>query len=165
MKTNKYKADLSINEYRLDQEIIEQPQKFYNYAYLCGEAQNERDDAKDEYDIIKVEIESKLRESNEYSTEGAIKTATENHKKVKRARRKWIEARNKYNLLNKAEKAFEQRKSMLQTYVYHKSIGFDSDVKVSNRFHKERNSEFSSDIRSQLRSSKKMKKLKRRKKY
>lgn len=161
MKTNRYKADLSINEYYLDKEIIQQPQKYYEYAYKCAQAQNEKEDAKDKYDIIKIKVESKIRKSeNKPSTEGAIKTAAENNKKVQEARLKFIEARQKYNLLSKAEEAFKQRKSMLQTYVYYKSLNSESDIKVPSKYQKDMHRKFSNDIRSQLNLNKKKRRIK-----
>lgn len=156
-----YKANLKINEFDLNREILEQPQKFYDYSYLAAQAKNERDDAKDDLDIIKTEIEARIRQKKDkYPTEGAIKSAVDNHRKVKKQRLKWIEARRKYNLLEKAEKAFEQRRRMIETYVYYNVHNMNSNVRIPRQQQREIDSEISSDIKDQLRSSIKRRKRK-----
>lgn len=158
-KSNQYWADLSINKFKLNDELLHQPQLYYEYAYKTAQAKNDMDDAKDELDIKKSEIEATIRKEGKFTKEGEIKNAVEINRSLRSTREKYTEARRKYNLLGKAEKAFEQRKSMLQTYVYLQVHNISSDVKVPQSHQREMSNEFSNEIKNQLSSS-----LKRRKK-
>lgn len=151
---SKYKADLKIDPFDLNNEILRQPQLFYEYSFQCGIAENDRDDAKDELDIAKVEIELKIRQklidSDEKLTETHIKSKVENHPKIKRLKEKFNKARRAFNLLKKGEEAFRQRKSMLQTFVYRETNNMNSSVRTTQPFQREMHDEFSSNIRDSL---------------
>lgn len=151
---SKTKIDLKIDPFNIDQALLEQPQLYYEYSKQAAEAKNEKEDAKDNLDIVKIEIESKIRKRpKKYKTEGAIKNAVENHRDVLKAKKRFNKARKNASLLEKAEKAFKQRKSMLQTFVYYKIHNLNSNVKIPNQIQQEINDETSKDIKRQLRSS------------
>lgn len=150
---SKFKNDLRIDPYKIENALLEQPQLYYEYSKQSAMAKNDRDDAKDNLEIIKSEVEAEIRKSKKFKTEGAVKSAVENHRKVKRAKKTFINARRNASLLEKAEKAFEQRKSMLQTFVYYKIHNLNSNVKIPNQIQQEINDETSKDIKRQLRSS------------
>ena len=149
---SKFKADLRIDPFNLNNEILEQPQKYYEWSYATAEAENDRDDAKDELDIIKSEIDARIRKKfkDDNLKEGEIKSKVDNHNGVKRARDKYMSARRKYNLLKRTEEAFRQRKSMLQTFVYRETNNMNSSIKTPQPFQKEMHDEFSNKIASDL---------------
>jgi hypothetical protein len=157
MAKNRYRADLRINKHRLDDELLEQPQKYYDWSQAAAEAEVERDDAKDDYDLVLIDIEDDIRsnpdkyfDSDRNITEGAIKSALNSHRKVKRYRRKFTKARANFNLLKKAEKAFEQRKRMLEAYLYYRNKNMDGEVKVPINEQRRMSEDTRKDIESQL---------------
>lgn len=138
---SKYRANLKIDKKNIDNEILRQPQLYYEWALLASEAEVERDDAKEKYDIWLIEIEARIRmDPDKYfgedvnPTEGAIKSKLNNHPKIKRLRRKYHKRVKEYKLLLKAEKAFEQRKRMLELYLYHIHRMMEGDVRVPRRY-------------------------------
>lgn len=155
-KLNKYRADLSIDKNNIDEELLRQPQLFYEWAQALSEAEVNKDDAKDEYDLILIKIESKIRKNPkkyievEKITEGAIKSEVNNNILVKKARKKYQQCRKDFKLLLKAEKAFEQRKRMLEAYLYHIHRMMNSDVKVPRKYEKDYSERIRKDINSQL---------------
>jgi len=169
--STRYKADLRINEFDLNHELLKQPQKFYEYAYLAAQAKNDRDDLKDELDILENEIDAKVRSKpkkyiDDYDEdvplrEGAIKSIVKNHHKVKELRKQYMDARAKANLLDKAEKAFEQRKSMLNTYVYYATRNMNSNVRIPSEYQKEIDTENRKELKNELGVSFKLRRYKR----
>jgi len=154
---NKYKADLFINKYKIEDELLEQPQKYYEYSQAAAEAEVERDYAKDAFDIALIDVEAEIRgtpekffDEDKNITEGAIKSALNSHPKVKRKRKLFQRARKNYNLLKKAEKAFEQRKRMLEAYLYYISKDKNSEVRVPKKQQERFNKRTKRDIQSQL---------------
>ena len=134
---NKYRADLSIDKNNIDEEILKQAQLYYEWAQLSAEAEVEKDEAKEDYDIALIDIENQVRTKpeqyfadGESMTEGAIKTKVNAHPRIMRLRKRQHEALKAFKLLRKAEKAFEQRKSLLESYLYHYHRMLDSEIKV-----------------------------------
>lgn len=136
-----YKADLKINKYNIDNELLEQPQKYYQWAQLASEAEIERDNAKDDYDLSVALIENKIRNNpQDYFkskkstkgksdiTEGAIKNIIAIDPEVRKKYKKYCNARDNYKLICKAEKAFEQRRKMLESYIYYIINNLNSEV-------------------------------------
>ena len=155
MKDNQYNADLSINKYKIDKELLEQAQKYYDWAQAASIAEVEKDDAKDDYDLALIEIENKIRKDpkkyfEDRPTEGAIKAKIQSNPRVKEAYQKYRKARNRHKLISKAEKAFEQRKRMLESYLYHIHRGKESEVKVPREYEKQFNEDTRRSIRNQL---------------
>lgn len=159
---SKYKADLKIDPFDLNTEILQQPQKYYEWGYQCGLAEADRDDAKDDLDIIRGEIDAKARSKHKNAKEGFIKSQVDNHPKVIIARKKYIQARRNHTLLKRAEEAFRQRKTMIQTYVYRETNNMNSDVKVPRPYDKAMHEDFSDEIRNHLNEDMPIKKTKRR---
>lgn len=157
MKKNKYTADLSINKFKIDKELLEQSQRYYDWALMAAEAEIAMNDAKDDYDIVLAEVENKIRKNpEEYlhkkqnPTEGAIKSAIANNKKIQKYYQAFREARNVFKLVSKAEKAFEQRKRMLEMYLYHIHRNMESEVKVPREYEKQFNHETRRSIEKQI---------------
>ena len=149
MKTNS-RADLSINKYKIDKELLEQAQKYYDWAQLAAEAEVEKDKAKDAYDLIVIEVEKKIRKKGDKTTEGAIKSEVASNQRVKIALKRFNKARNNYKLIYKAEKAFEQRKRMLESYLYHIHREKNSEVRVPREYEKQFNRQTRKQIEEEL---------------
>lgn len=160
---NSYRADLSIDKHNIDEEILRQPQLYYHWSQLAAEAEVDRDEAKEAYDIALIDIENRVRTQphlffgeDESTTEGAIKTKVNSHRKIRKLRKKYHEAQRVYKLLRKAESAFEQRKRMIESYLYHYHKMIDSDVhvpKVPATYERRVNRETRESIKRQLRPS------------
>ena len=156
MNDNQFKKDLAINEHKLNQELLRQPQLYYDYAKLATQAKCDMEDAKDDLEIIKAKIDVKIRKDKEkydVSTEQSIKSAVEKHPKVVRFKEKYSKKRRVSLLLEKAEKALEQRKRMLQMYVYRSVNNMHSNVKIPREKDRELKKDISRNIRRSLKGS------------
>ena len=107
-----FKADISINKYDLVEELTNQPQLFYEWAKASAEASHEVTVLKDRIDILKSEIELRIRRNPtlfgllEKPTEAQIKAAVNTHKKVKRINKKYFDALRIESLLKKIDIRF-----------------------------------------------------------
>lgn len=150
-----YKADLKIDKKNIDDEILRQPQLYYEWAQLEAEAKINEETAKRDYDIVLADVEEKVRANPEKYfehnvTEGAIKNAVVTNRKVRRYRKKWDEARRHHKLIEKAEKAFEQRKRMIESYLYHIHKRMSSDVRVPRKVEERFNRDTRRRIQNQI---------------
>jgi hypothetical protein len=163
MSKNKYLADLSINKFKIDDEILKQAQLYYEWSIKAAEAEIEKDNAKDSLDLSIIEAERKIRKfpekyfGDKTPTELAIKNKVNNNKEVKAALAKYNRARDNYKLISKAEKAFEQRKRMIECYLFRINRGQNSEVKVPYEHRKKMQKEIQDEIKTDL-----LKTLKRR---
>jgi hypothetical protein len=136
---NKYEADLEIDKHNIDQELLRQPQLYYDWAKAEAKAEERKDAAKDKLDLVLVEVEDEIRSNPERfmehsATEGAIRAAVGKDRRVRRAKRKFRKAKSEWKILQKAEKAFEMRKRMLESYLYHIHKMMQGDVKVPRKY-------------------------------
>jgi hypothetical protein len=118
-----FSNDIAINKYKLDEELVQQPQKFYEWAkaeVIAGEKVSE---LKDDLEVIKAEMEIRIRRNPTLydlpnnPKEGLIKAAVLIQRKVKKASKRLIKAQRTHGLLKKAEKSFEHRKKSLEGLV------------------------------------------------
>ena len=118
-----FSDDIAINKYQLDEELVEQPQKFYEWAkaeVIAGEKVSE---LKDTLEVTKAEMEIRIRKNPTLydlpnnPKEALIKAAVLIQRKVKKASRRLIKAQRTHGLLKKAEKSFEHRKKSLEGLV------------------------------------------------
>jgi len=133
---NKYRQDLKINKHELDEELIEQPQRYMEYIELAAEAAAEKDDAADALEITKAIVEDLIRTDpekfglEEKPKEGAIKAAIIKHPRVQRANKRLRKARKTLRILEGAKSSFEQRKTMLSKLVDYRIAGFYSEPRI-----------------------------------
>lgn len=132
----KYDPRLSINENDIDREILQQAQLYFEWSYAAAEAENVRDNEKEVLEIILGKIESKIRNNlEEYfktdkATESAIKHKANNDVAVLKQRSIYNNARANAKLLKAAERAYEQRKSMIEAFIKRENQRFNSEVKI-----------------------------------
>jgi hypothetical protein len=146
MEENRFLNQLSIDEHDLDQELLKQPQLYYEWAKKATEAECDMKDAKDDLEIIKAKIDTRVRKNKEkykVTTEPSIKSFVETHKKVLTYKKRYIEKRRTALLLEKAERAFDQRKRMLEMYVYRSVHNMNSSVRIP----KEKSDEINKNLR------------------
>jgi hypothetical protein len=114
-----FKDEVDIDRYQLDTELVQQPQKYYDWGVKAARASEEKETAKHDLDIVKADIEKRIRRNpHKYDidnpTESAIKLEIPRHPKVKRYTRKYIKACYNERVMNEAKTSFAQRKNMLQ---------------------------------------------------
>lgn len=131
-----YQKDLKIDRYKLDSELVRQPQLYMTWALKAVDASIEREEAKNRLEIVKSEMDSRIRANPErYNIEGnatepAVKAAIAKSAKVKRYTRMYLKALRNDKYLQKAEIAFNHRKKMLEGLVsLNIQLNF-ADVKV-----------------------------------
>ena len=119
-----YYEDLKIDRYNLEKELVRQPQLFMEWALKAAIASVDREDAKNRVELIRAEIDKKIRSNpEEYgiseskSTDRAIKLAVENHRRVKKFYKKYLKKLRDEKILNEAKTAFNHRKKMLESLV------------------------------------------------
>lgn len=122
MKSNDFLKDLDIDKYNLDEELIRHPQLYISWALESAEASKDKDQAKKDFDLVKAEVESKIRsDPKRYGidkvTEGAVRSAIALHPKTKKYDKIYLKALHNERVLSKIEKAFGHRKSSLEGLV------------------------------------------------
>lgn len=109
---------LEIDKYEIDEEIVRQPQLFFEIGEAAVKAAAERDFAKDELKRIDAELYGTLRRKLEKgsgkATEGQVTNAVLTDKQHIRAVKRYIRANEKSDLLQALKEAFNQRSYMLR---------------------------------------------------
>ncbi|GAG83349.1 unnamed protein product [marine sediment metagenome] len=118
------RTDLKIDRYNLDDELVRQPQLYMDWALKAAVASIEKTEAKDRLEIVKADMDGKVRTDPEKynipegkASEGAIKAVIAQHSKVKRYNRIYIKALKNEKFLNETKIAFTHRKKMLEALV------------------------------------------------
>ena len=119
MPESEYQSDLMINEYALEIECADQPQKFMRWAERFAQALFERDKAKQDLKVVIAETNLGVRnqEPENYGlskwTENAIQSVLDKHPDILAAENRYIEAVRDAELLRSAKDAFQDRKYQL----------------------------------------------------
>lgn len=117
-----FERDVNIDETALDVEWLEQPNLMLKYGKLVAEARKEYDLAKENLDVVKAELDKKIRSNpEEYDiikvTESAINAAILTHPDYQEASSKLIEAKYNLNLYQTAADAIDAKKAALENLV------------------------------------------------
>ena len=118
-----YEKDIAIDKSNLSDELVEQPQRYYDWAKEAVNAGIETARAKDYVDVVRAEVELRIRKHPnlfdlpDKPTEAMVKAAVTCDRKVKRAQRNYLRALKAERLLAKAERSFEHRKKSLEGLV------------------------------------------------
>lgn len=151
-----YYKDLEINQHKLDQEILQQPQLYMKWATRASEATDDKEIAKDKLEILKNRFEKKIRKNpakydiTDRVTEGAIKTVILNSLEIRRATTKIINLTSIERTLNEAKNAFKQRQRMLESLVKLKTDLWYSDVKTTEGYKEKERSDIKRRISKSL---------------
>jgi hypothetical protein len=117
-----YEDDVKIDETALDIECLEQPNLMLKYARHSARMIIALDQAKQDLDITKAEVDKEIREDPEaYGvkkvTEGSIQSAILTEDRYKEAFQKYLDAKFEAEMAKGAVRAFEQRKDMLEALI------------------------------------------------
>jgi len=118
-----FNEDIKINKYKLDTELVNQPQRYYEWAKAEADAADEVARLKDKLEVVKSKVEIRIRKNPtlfdlpENPKEALVKAAITIHPKVQKASKKLFNATKTHRLLTKAEKSFEHRKKSLEGLV------------------------------------------------
>ena len=151
----KFKSQVKINSYNLEQELIKQPQLYYEWATASAEATSIKEAEKTKLEIIKSQVEKKIRGNPkkygiENVTEGAIKNEINCSIRIRKQNKIYLEACSNERILTKAETAFHQRKSMLQSLVQLIVFIHGGDPKLTREVKEERYKKGKGEIRKSL---------------
>lgn len=117
-----YEQDIEIDETALDIEWLNQPGLMMRYARHLAQMRRDLDEAKQNLDVVKAEVDRNIREFPEkYGidklTEGSVNSAVLTSKKYKEAQEKYLNAKFEADMAQGAVNAFEQRKTALENLV------------------------------------------------
>ena len=136
-----YKSDLDIDMNDLEGEWLKQPSLFMYYSEAHAEAIKERENAKNNLDIVDAQLDSEIRRDWEKHwtkspTETAVKNWVLQHEKHKKALDLFNDKSHSVNLLQSAKSAFDHRRKALENLVTLLVTGFHSEPKVSKHITK-----------------------------
>jgi hypothetical protein len=113
---------LEIDQDSLDEEWMSQPELFFKYSTKEARYEKELDEAKSEFDVVKAELDKRLRANpDKYGikriSENAIEHAMIREAKFQDAEQAVHDAKYKYNIARAARIALDQRKFALESLV------------------------------------------------
>lgn len=164
---------LKINKVLLDEELVRQPQLFYDWAEASANASADKDDAKANLELIKAIEGQKIRDDNKIKlTNPEVEAAVLKNKRVIEAQKKYLECNRTDNVLAEAKSAFKQRQKSLeglvqinmQMHFAEPNLNRNNSNDVTESYHKLKESNKKEDglkdkkrITSKLKRSKRMK--------
>jgi hypothetical protein len=117
-----YEKDISIDENALDIEWLEQPSLVFKYSQWSAKCKLEVDRASEKLNIIKAELDQKVREDPEkYGvskvTENAISNAIISHSKYQDAKADYLDKKYEAEMAQAAVWALNDKKAALENLV------------------------------------------------
>jgi len=117
-----YEQDLTIDDSALDIEWLEQPRLMMKYIRYASQTSRDLDKAKENLDIVKAEMDLKIRSNPEkYGlekiTEAAIQNTILTSKQYQEVNQTMLDARYEAEMAKGAVRAMEQRKDALENLV------------------------------------------------
>jgi hypothetical protein len=117
-----YEQDMKISPSDLDTEWLAQPSLMFKYANICATAEKKKDEAKEQLDFVKAEIDQEIRlDPGKFGLEKIVEKAVENtilsQGRYKTASEEFIQAKYEWNVAKGAVDAVEQRKTALENLV------------------------------------------------
>jgi len=121
-KNRSYLEEVIIDKYDLDNEWLNQAEKFIHWGEQEAQAEYEKDRIKEKVDLTRAELSTSIREEPkkyglEKVTEAAINEIILQSKKFQDINGEYIEAVKTAKILTIAKKGFEQRKTALEELV------------------------------------------------
>jgi Cft2 family RNA processing exonuclease len=116
-----YIKDLEIDRYNLDEELVRQPQLYYDWAIKAAMAEVDSKEAKNKYELVHGEMVNKIKRDPERYGAGEkvsdyiAKTIASKQKRVKKYFNRYMDALRDEKTLDEAKKSFQQRKNMLES--------------------------------------------------
>jgi hypothetical protein len=131
-----YKDDVNIDKFSLDNEWINQPKLFCQYAEEAVEASFERDKAKEQLDLVRAVLDGEIRNSPstyglEKVTESAISNVIIQTQKYKEANSYYLECVKKTKILDVARESFDHKKKSLEKLTDLFLAGYWSEPRIN----------------------------------
>jgi hypothetical protein len=119
MRERSYEQDLEIDANNLDKEWLGYPRKLAYWINLEVEAQEEKDQAERNLEVVEAQMDEKIRLKPEVYglekvTEPSIKNAAKRSKEIEQANQRLIAAKKKARLLSGAVKTIEKTDKAMQ---------------------------------------------------
>ena len=131
-----YKEDLKIDKHRLDFEWERQAQLYMKWAEAYAQAVLDRDRAKELLDVVRAELDSKIRKSpadfgfDKKPTESAITNTVVQQEEYRKAYDKLIQAQSNMNILAGAKEAMSHKKKALEGITQLMVSGFYAEPNI-----------------------------------
>lgn len=151
-----FEKDISINNYKLDEECLSHSSLYFRYSSMQADAKTRVSKAKDNLELVEAErnlaIRKALSESGDKVkvTEAMINSALIIDKEVIQAKNQVREAEDIFMKLSVAVQAFEHRKSELDNLVKLYCSGYYSVPNSSSETKKNINEQTSNAVRKNL---------------
>lgn len=123
MEEKEFEKDLGIDPYCLDEEWLKQPGLYMKYSSVAADAQRRRDQLKERLEVIRAELDKKIRLSpttyltGDKVTETSIAFAILLQPEYKEVVNDLAEANYELNMLQSAVRAFDHKRSALENEV------------------------------------------------
>jgi len=127
------KSFVIIDKYRLDEEWIDQPKLYLQYADALADAEADETEAKAEMELVEAEVAAAVRDDpKEYGvagrvTDAAVKSAVLRSREFQAAQKSYHECKRKVGHLKAAVRSLEHRKAALENEVYLHGQGYFAD--------------------------------------
>jgi len=113
-----FESNLSIDEYRLDEEWIKQPKLYFQTGDELAEARRELDEVKTALDITKAEIDREIRQHPENFgiakiTEKVVESTIVLDKRYQKGVKAVLDAKHLVDVLDTAVRSLDHRKTAL----------------------------------------------------
>jgi hypothetical protein len=117
-----YEREIEIDESSLDIEWLNQPMLFMKYSQHSAQMRRKVDEAKQNLDVVKAEVDRDIRENpDKYDiskiTEGSVSSAILVSANYKKAFKEYLDAKYEADMAQAAVIAFDQRKTALENMV------------------------------------------------
>ncbi len=112
---DEFKKYLRIDKQALDDEVMQQPELFFQVSEAYAQAVAERDALKEELAVVDARLFANQRMSNAKATDTSIKASVSTATNHEKAFAEWLEAKEHADKLAALKDAFFQRSEMLKT--------------------------------------------------
>lgn len=134
------KSFLQIDQHALDTEWLNQPTLYFDYSSKLADARKDHDESKSKLDITYAEMDAAIRsDPEEYGlekiTEGAIKSAIQQHEDYQVAEEDLRDCKHTVDVLSAAVSALDQRKRALESLVSLHGQNYFSEPRTSKAGH------------------------------
>jgi hypothetical protein len=138
-----YEADIRIDEDALDVEWVEQPALFLKYSRHSAQKEKEKDEAKEQLELVKAEIDKEIRSfPDRFGIEKITDKVVENtillQPDYKEASDAYIQAKFEWNTAKGATDAFNQRKEALENLARLNGQNYFAGPKTPRNIHEQR---------------------------
>lgn len=152
-----YEEDQEIDKYDLHNEWAGQAGLYMKWAKRYSRAVKERDKAKENLNLVRAEVDAKIRDtSSPKPTEAAISSLVIQNKKYRIASTALIKATENMNVMDGAKEAMNHRKKGLENEVILFLAGYYVDPNIPKKYSEQLARGTSEGIKRQLKENKRL---------